>query len=378
VIPAGQDFSALPAAVARELGDGRRRVVVVLLDAFGWRFVERHGEHPLLQRIARDGTLAPLPSQFPSTTTAHVTTMNTGLPVSAHGLYEWRVWEPSLERVITPLLYSYAGDRERDTLAGSGLDARTLLPEGPSFFQRLAARGIPSQLFSPFPRSTYDGAAVRGAPIEQYGDLADGARALVATAAASDRLYAYLYFDGIDTAGHLHGPSSPEFDDACLRALDAVYAAFFGPDAPALDDTLLMLTADHGQVDVSGDRLDDLDALIPGLESRMVLDGRGLPAPPAGSARDVFLHVRDDLVGETIADLSLALGDHATVHASTDLFPDAGPRLLDRLAAICVLPSTGRMAWLSTHADVERIFKGHHGGRHPDEATTFLGTLRLG
>ncbi|HWI72944.1 MAG TPA: alkaline phosphatase family protein [Baekduia sp.] len=356
-------FATIPATVARELGDGRRRVVVVLLDAFGWAFAQRHAQHPLLARIARDGRLEELASQFPSTTTAHVTTMHTGLPVEAHGLYEWRIWEPSAERVVVPLMVG----------PDDGYDPRGLLPQGPSFYQRLAAsRGVGSAVFSParFSPSTYDGAAVRGAPIHPYDDVADGARALAATVAASDRLYAYLYFDGIDRAGHQHGPSSPEFDDACLRALDAVYTAFFGPQAPSLDDTLLMVTADHGQIDVSVDRLDELDLLLPDLPAR-------LTAPPAGSARDVFLHVAPDRVDETIADLSAVLGDHATVHRSTDLFPDAGPRLLARLAPVCILPAPGRMAWLSTHPDVERVFKGHHGGRTPEESATFLGTLAL-
>jgi predicted AlkP superfamily pyrophosphatase or phosphodiesterase len=356
-------FATIPATVARELGDGRRRVVVVLLDAFGWAFVQRHAQHPLLARIARDGRLEELAAQFPSTTTAHVTTMHTGLPVEAHGLYEWRIWEPAAGRVVVPLLVG----------PDDGYDPRALLPEGPSFYQRLAARGVGSAVFSParFSPSTYDRAAVRGAPIHPYDDLADGARALAAAIADADRLYAYLYFDGIDTTGHLHGPSSAEFDDACLRALDAIYTAFFGPSAPALDDTLLLLTADHGQIDVSPDRLDDLDRLLPGLPDR-------LTAPPAGSARDVFLHVAPDDVEQTIADLQAALSDHATVHRSIDLFPAAGPRLLARLAPVCVLPSPGRMAWLSTHPGVERAFQGHHGGRTPEEATTFLGTLQLG
>jgi hypothetical protein len=384
VIAADEDFSALPRAVLRALEE-RRRVVVVLLDAFGWRFAQRHDRHPLLARIARDGTLRPMASQFPSTTTAHVTTMHTGLPVGAHGLYEWRVWEPSLRRLITPLLFSWAGDRDRDTLAGSGLDVRSLLPDGPSFYHRLAARGIASLVFSPaaFSPSTFDGAAVRGAPLTPYGELAAGARALAAAVAAADRCYAYLYFDGIDAAGHRHGPSSAEFDDAALRALDAVYAAFFGPEAPALDDTLLVLTADHGQVDVSPERVDRLDLLVPDLASRLDRDACGAPIPPAGSARDVFLHVAEDRVDETVADLDSALDVHGTAHRVSDLvasgaFGTVGPRLRERLASVCVLPATDRMAWLSTHPDVEQHFLGHHGGLAPDEAQTFVGTVELG
>jgi len=354
-------FAELPATAARALRDGRRRVAVVFLDAFGWTFARRHRSHPLLMRLASDGVLAPMASQFPSTTVAHVTTMHTGLGVGDHGLYEWQVYEPGVDRVIRPFVAKDLVD----------VDVRGLLPEGSSFYQRLATTsGVPSRVWQPFPRSVYDEAAVRGAPTERYDGLAEGARSLASALASSDRLYAYLYFDGIDATGHVHGPSSPEFDDACLRALDAVHAAFFGPDAPPLDDTLLILTADHGQIDVSPDRIDDVDLLVPGLADR-------LTAGPAGSPRDLFLHVAPRDVQRTIADLTTALGDRATVHHAPDLFPTAGPRLLRRLAPICVLPAPGRTAWLSTHHGTSQTFLGHHGGRTPEEATTTFGALVL-
>ena len=54
------------------------RLLVVLLDAFGMRFVERHDDHPLLRRL---DTIRPLEAQFPTTTTAEMTTLHTGLPV---------------------------------------------------------------------------------------------------------------------------------------------------------------------------------------------------------------------------------------------------------------------------------------------------------
>jgi type I phosphodiesterase/nucleotide pyrophosphatase len=359
-----ESFSELPGLIAREL-ETRRRVVVVLLDAFGWAFVQRHERHPLLARIARDGTLAQMASQFPSTTTAHVTTMHTGLPVEAHGLYEWRVWEPAVGDVIVPLLVS----------DDPAFDARTLLPDGPSFYQRLAARvGAASTVWSParFSPSGYDKVAIRGATVMPYDDLASGAQALVSSlAAAEDKSYNYLYWDQIDAIGHVHGPSSAEFDDACLRALDVLYGAFFGPEAARLHDTLLILTADHGQVDVSPDRVDYLDQLIPELEPI-------LTAPPAGSARDLFLHVADDHVEQTIATIDATLGDRGHAVRSSTLFSTIGPRLASRLAPICVLPAPDRMTWLSTHADVERAFTGHHGGRTPEESTTFLATLQLG
>ena len=359
--PAPASFAEVPATVARALRDGRRRVALVFLDAFGWRFAERHAQHPLLVRLARDGVLAPMASQFPSTTVAHVTTMHTGLPVEAHGLYEWQVYEPSVDRVIRPFVDTDLQD----------VDVRALLPDGPSFHHRLATLGVPSRVWQPFPASEYDHVALRGTTREQYGELADGLAAVTGALAAADRLYAYLYWDRIDAAGHVFGPSSPQLDDVALRSLDTVYAAFFGPQAPRLDDTTLIVTADHGQIDVSPETILDVDLLVPGLADR-------LTAGPAGSPRDLFLHVAPDDVERTISDLSTALHDRATVHAGHDLFPAAGPRLRSRLAPICILPSGNHTAWLSTHHGHSQTFLGHHGGRTPEEAITTFGAIELG
>ena len=117
------------------------RVLLVYLDAFGWKFVERHAEHPLLVRARAEGSLLKFRSQFPSTTTAHATTLQSGLPVGVHGLYEWFILEPSLDRLIAPLLFSYAGDAEAHTLVGDGFSPAALFP-AETLHMRLAAAGV--------------------------------------------------------------------------------------------------------------------------------------------------------------------------------------------------------------------------------------------
>jgi hypothetical protein len=93
----------------------------------------------------------------------------------------------------------------------------------------------------------------------------------------------------------------------------------------------------------------------------------------------VFLHVPDEDVASTIA----ALAPHTEVHATADLLaegafgPDPGPRFLERLASVCVLPPAGRMAWLRWAADMAQNFRGHHGGRTPEETRTYLAAMWL-
>ena len=63
-------------------------VVLFLIDGFGWRFYERFQDAPFIQRIAKQGKIEKLTSQFPSTTAPHVTTIHTPLPVGVSGVHE--------------------------------------------------------------------------------------------------------------------------------------------------------------------------------------------------------------------------------------------------------------------------------------------------
>jgi hypothetical protein len=350
-------FADIPAEVQRRLLAGER-VALVLLDAFGLRFLERHDDHPLVRRL----DVTPLETQTPSTTTAHIPTLHFGSPVTEHGLYEWNVYEPSLDAVIVPFLFARPGDPPGALLA-EGFDVEHLSP-GPSLYRRLDAHGINSATFGPdrVAGSPFGKIALDGSTTHPFPDLVTGARELAAAMADPDGPhYATLYWDVIDATGHLHGPSSPEFDAAARDALDAL------EPLAHLEGVTVLFTADHGQVDVAPDRVDYLDELWPDLGSYLT------QPDPAGSARDVFLHVREP---ETvIAELSERLGDRAEVRAAASLFETIGERLAARLADVVVLPAHGREAWLRSAAGVETHFRGHHGGLHPDETATYLAEL---
>ncbi len=345
-----RSFEDIPATVERLLAGGEReRVGVILLDAFGRRFLERHAAHPFLRRLE----VTPIATQFPSTTTAHVTTMHTGRPVGEHGLYEWNLLEPRLDAIVTPLLFSFAGDHGRDTLDGV-LDPAALI-EGDTLYQRLAAAGVRSTVMHPasFSPSTYDGVFTAGARLAPYARLQEGVEAFFA--ALAEPGYVYLYWDRIDAAGHVHGPGSPEFDAAALKTLDTLERGL--REFPV---ALLLVTADHGQVAVDPERVVHLDDWAP-------LAGL-LTHRPAGSARDVFLHTQAP--DEVIGGLAGHFGDLVEVRRATDLVAP-GPRLAD----VCVLPGPGLMAWLRSSPSVATGFRGHHGGRHPDETDTWVGAL---
>jgi hypothetical protein len=347
-------FADIPDEVRRRI-DGGERVALLLLDALGLRFLHRHDDHPLLRRLE----VTPLRSQFPSATTAHVTTIHSGLPVQEHGLYEWSVLEPTLGEVITPLRFALAGSDMLDGLAGR-LDPAALLP-GPTLYETL---GVPGFVLHPRPiaGSAFSRLVTRGAQVHPFDAPADGVEAMARLLGSVDGpAYAFLYWDAIDRAGHEHGPESAEFHEAGRVALDAIHDRL-----DALRGLTVLLTADHGQVSVAPDRVDYLDVLWPELPELLTYPR------PAGSSRDAFLHVRAEHVETVIAELRARLGDGARVLPAAELFGPIGPRLAARLGQVAVLAAPGREVWLRSAALGEVWFRGQHGGLDPAETETYL------
>jgi Type I phosphodiesterase / nucleotide pyrophosphatase len=384
----GGGFAALPATVARLLGAGEggvalhglparaQRVVLVLLDAFGWRFFTRHGDHPLLRRF---DAVVPLTTQFPSTTTAHITTLHTGVPVGEHGLYEWNVYEPSLDALVTPLLFCYAGDGTRDTLLRAGADPGSLLSAGPTLYERLGQAGVACHVFGPatFTPSTYDGVLARGADIHPIATLPVGLDTLAATLHATPGpTYAYVYWDEVDSIGHEHGPSSPQFAAAAERCLDALDAGL----RALPEGTVVLLAADHGQVDVDPATTVYVNEAWPQIVELLARGSEGRLLAPAGSARDLFLHCRPDTIDALVDGLVRMLGERATVHRVAELvgagwLGAVGERLRARLADVCVLPAPGETVWWRERHRFDMHFRGHHGGLSEDEASTQVAAL---
>ena len=364
-------FADIPDEVRRRVAAGER-VALLLLDSLGLSFLHRHDDHPLLERLE----ITPLRSQFPSTTTAHVTTVHSGLPVQEHGLYEWNVLEPELDRIICPLRFTLAESAVSGELEGR-LDPAALLP-GPTLYESL---GVPSFVLQPqaIADSVFTRQATRGATVHAFDTPADGMQALAGLMAIVDGpAYASLYWDEIDRAGHERGPDSPEFDRAARVALDAIYDRL-----AELRDVTVLLTADHGQVPVSPDRVDYLDELWPELPA-MLSQPR-----PAGSSRDVFLHVREEHVETVLAELPARLdeggaggsgggGGETRVLRAADLFDRIGPRLAARLGQVAVLAAPGRQVWLRSAPANERWFRGQHGGLDPAETEIYLAEVRPG
>jgi Type I phosphodiesterase / nucleotide pyrophosphatase len=354
-------FDELPGLIEEKLSE-HARVVLVYLDAFGWRFMERHGEHPLFAGAEVERWSA----CFPSTTTVHSTTIHSGLKLGEHGLYEWNVFEPRLNRLVTPLWFCFAGDDKPGTLVDAGFTAHDLFPEQ-TLYRKLLP--LPSHVAMPsgIARSQTSKLLLRPATVHPFDSYTEGLGRLCGALAAEERAYGTIYFGDVDGLMHMVGPEAPEVAALFDEHLAAIAAA------PWPEGTLVLLTADHGMEGISPERTAYVNVAWPELGEHLAVGADGQPLAPAGSCRDLFLHVLPERLDEVESRLSELLAEVAEVRKveallAEGLFGDnITERLTSRLANLVVLPAAGGAAYWLEPGRFEQRFFGQHGGLSANE-----------
>lgn len=369
-------FAGIPQRIRDHFASGQYDAVVLfLVDGFGWRFVERFQDAPFVQRLSRAGTLEKLTSQFPSTTAAHVTAIHTGQPVGESGVFEWFYYEPLLDRMIAPLLFSFAGDQDRDTLK-SLVDAKKLYPNK-TFYNTLKNSGVKSHVFGlrDYTPSTYSNVVMKGAKMESFKTLSE---ALVNVGLLLEKqttpLYIHMYFDKIDGLCHEYGPTAPQ-TEAEIETLLLIMEHYFTRVFAGKKRVLFLMTADHGssEVDPKTTVFLNTDKRFAGVERFIKSNRRGELLVPAGSARDMFLYIKDDLLDEAQAFLASRLEGKAEVVKVSELMADGyfgptiSPEFRSRVGNLVILSKRYESAWWYVKDKFEQRYYGHHGGLTPQE-----------
>ena len=223
-----------------------RRAVVVLVDGLGDRLLRQRGGHaPFLRSLLDRPHCCTLEVAYPSTTATSMGSFGTGLPPGSHGLVGLEVLDPARDVVFSELAWDPA------------VDPRAWQPHA-TVFERLAAAGVQVAHVGPayFDGSGLTTAALRGARFVAADSLPERVDATLAAISRRGRAggLVYLYWGEVDKTGHVHGCGSFEWGEE-LAATD-VELRRLAARLPA--GTLLVITADHGMVDVPFARRIDL------------------------------------------------------------------------------------------------------------------------
>ena len=362
-------------------------VILLFVDAFGWRFYERFQDAAFIKRIAKHGKIEKLTSQFPSTTAAHVTTLHTGLPVGVTGVHEWFYYEPKVDRIIAPLLFSVAGTKGRDTLSVKNVKAAELYPKG-IFYPELKKMGVDSFNFGlrDYTPSTYGNVVMAGSEMRSFKTLSEAFINMgMLLEVQKHPTYIQLYFDKIDSIAHEYGPNGAQ-TEAEIETFLLMMEHYFERTFKGKKRILFMMTADHGmcEVDPKTTVFLNTNPNFEGFQRFLKKNRRGHLLVPAGSPRDMFLYIKDDMLDEAQSFLARRLEGKADVVKTDTLIADGyfgseiSSRFRERVANLVILSYRYESVWWYEKDKYDQKYYGHHGGLTPQEMETILYSYEIG
>jgi len=317
------------------------QIVLLVLDGLGSeQLASRRAEAPVLT----SGSGGSITSVAPSTTACALTSLVTGRVPAEHGVVGYRVAHEG--ELMNVLLWTV-----------SGADARVR---------------VPAREFQPCPTFPGAGAPVPVVTRHDYGTtgftaahlgqvdlhrwytpagLVTGVRRLVAAGAP----FVYAYYEGIDKVAHARGLGE-DYDDE-LRAVDRLVGDVLAAMAPG---AVLVVTADHGQVQVGG----SVEVIGEDLMKEVTL--------LSGEGRFRWLHVRPGTEDAVAAAAEEIFGDVAWVRTREQIIDEGwlggvpSAVIASRLGDVALLPFAPT-AFLDPADTGELRLSARHGSLTPDE-----------
>lgn len=318
--------------------------VVFLVDGLGDRLLRAHAEEAPYLSSLQDVTLT---SGVPSTTATSLTSLGTGLPPGTHGVVGFTSRIPGTDRLLEALRWDKHVDprewQSHDTVFGRARESG------------IGATVVSKRLFegTGLTEASQRGAVYVGA--DTVGERISGA----VRAATEPRTVTYLYEGELDATGHRRGCGSWAWKHQ-LSMIDS-FAARLREALP--DHATLIVTGDHGMVDVDAGGRVDVDEEPDLMEGVSLFGGearfRHLYCG-SGAVEDVATRWRERLADDAIVmtrDQAIDEGWFGAVAS------EVRPRLGDVMVA-----SIGDRAVVSTSRfPYEATLVGLHGSLTDDE-----------
>lgn len=314
------------------------RYVVMLVDGLGLDLLRDHGD--LAPFLASLGGPEDVVAGVPSTTSVSLTSLATGLRPGAHGMAGYSCRIPGTSRFLNTLQWDGRVDPEQ-------------WQPHPNVLEQVAADGVAATVVNDarFRDSGLTRCTQRGVPFVGVGRPWDRLAAVVDAVEAGDRALVYAYESQVDHTGHGAGVDS----DAWRQAVAEVDRDVADLRAALPPDVVLLVTADHGMVDVPlTGRVDLADR--PELLEDVVL--------VAGEARLRHLHTRAGQEAAVADRWRDAFGERVEVRLrddTEDWFGPIDPAVRARFGDVVVAALDDFAVFHSDAFAVELKLRGFHG-----------------
>lgn len=352
---AGASYPPLSGLDAETLAQARN-IVLILIDGLGYRHLVRAGGGGALRRHLK----GPMTSVFPPTTASAITTLYTGVAPQQHGLTGWFTYFREVGSVLAVLPF-------RNRHGGGSLKAMGIEParlfSAPPLIDTLAR---PSWVIShqSIVDSDYNLFHSGRAARVGYDNIRHFFQSIEQTVKASgERKYVYAYYPELDGLAHTFGVSSPQVA-SLLAKIDALFEEFLA--AMAGTETVIVVTADHGFVDVKPEETLELDA-FPQLAETLVL-------PLCGESRATYCYVHPEKTRQFEDCARELLAPYADLYRSAELIERGWfglgpphPRLAERIGHYTLVMKEHYLLKDWVLGERRHVHLGAHGGVSADE-----------
>ncbi|MDR7087062.1 hypothetical protein J2X11_001901 [Aeromicrobium panaciterrae] len=314
------------------------RYVVLLVDGLGQTLLEAHAaEAPFLASL---GGVSDVVCGVPSTTATSLTSLGTGVSAGSHGMVGYTSRDPETGLRLNALRWDLP------------IDPVVWQPR-PTVLELLQADGIEASSVNDakFVDTGLTLCSQRGVPFHGVNSVWERLDVIVEVIEAAPRSVTYAYESRLDHTGHAYGCGSEKWREM-LTTVDQEIADL---RAELPNDCVLIVTADHGMIDLPMENRFDVNQHPALLNDVTML---------AGEARFRHLYTRNGSADDVAARWAEKLGDRAVVRTQDgieDWFGPIAPEVRGRIGDV-VVASLGDFAVFST-ADfvIEMKMTGFHG-----------------
>ena len=314
------------------------RFVLLLIDGLGFDLLrDSGGAAPYLSSLLVDG---PMSVGVPSTTATSLTSLGTGLPAGQHGVVGYTSRVPGTTNRLNTLKWDQP------------IDPRDWQPHA-TVLHAMRSAGVDASVVNDakFADSGLTLCSQRDVPFHGVETVWERLDAVVDAIEASPRSVVYAYESRLDHTGHKHGTDSKQWREM-LGTIDTDVRQL-REDLPP--NTVLVVTADHGMIDLPKHNRFDLDAHKI-LRKDVVL--------VAGEARFRHIHTREGAAEDVAERWRSKVGDRAIVRTQEgieDWFGPISSRVRPRIGDVLVASLADFAVFSSADFAIELKMTGFHG-----------------
>ena len=254
-----------------------QNVIIILFDGMGSRILNRTLDS---ESFFIKNNLGEITSVFPPTTTAATTSIRTGLNPIEHGWLGWNMYIASIDKTITLFMNSEKGKKEK---CSEFLEVK----------DKLVTKFIPDEIneigtykaLSLFPFKTGNS--------KTYNDLDEMFNIIINETKQEEKKFIYAYNDEPDHTMHDYGPDSNKSIDLIKERNDKTKELF-----NKLEDTLLIVVADHGHIKTEHIFLNDYPEILNMLERTTSIEQRAVSFKIKKEYQEQFPKLFNQLFGE--------------------------------------------------------------------------------